>query len=47
MKARAGMSLMPYLQGGHFAALEVPKLLLQDLEDFVAAAWASSNHESR
>jgi microsomal epoxide hydrolase len=26
-------------QGGHFAALEQPELLLGDLEDFVRQVW--------
>ena len=26
-------------QGGHFAAVEAPDLLLKDLEDFIAVAW--------
>jgi hypothetical protein len=27
------------MQGGYFAALEQPELLLQDVEDFVAQVW--------
>lgn len=27
------------VQGGHFAALEQPELLLKDLEDFIAQVW--------
>jgi microsomal epoxide hydrolase len=27
--------------GGHFAALEVPEVLLKDVEDFVEQVWGS------
>jgi len=27
------------VQGGHFAALEKPALLMQDLEDFIKQVW--------
>ncbi|KIW25784.1 uncharacterized protein PV07_08934 [Cladophialophora immunda] len=30
-------------KGGHFAAAEVPELLLQDIEDFAAVAWPRTN----
>ncbi|KAJ7218632.1 Alpha/Beta hydrolase protein [Mycena pura] len=30
--------------GGHFAALEVPELLLKDVEDFVEQVWGSSTN---
>ncbi|KAF8207427.1 epoxide hydrolase [Mycena galopus ATCC 62051] len=30
--------------GGHFAALEVPEVLLKDVEDFVAQVWGSNGN---
>lgn len=30
------------VQGGHFAALEQPKVLKKDVEDFVAQVWSGA-----
>lgn len=32
--------LTRYSQGGHFAAMEEPELLLEGLEDFVKQVWS-------
>ncbi|KAH9870016.1 hypothetical protein J1614_006938 [Plenodomus biglobosus] len=33
-------------KGGHFAALETPEVLWQDVEDFVKVAWRKDMHQS-
>lgn len=30
-------------QGGHFAAMEKPEVLLKDVEDFVAQVWSTAS----